>query len=72
MADVEGNVVDNPRWERSSITAGFNWFVHPQIVLKAHYSDRKLGSENYNQTTLQFTGEKQHEKTFSTGIGFYF
>lgn len=72
MAEVEGNVIDNPRWERNSITAGFNWFVHPQIVLKAHYSDRQLGSENYNQTTLQYTGEKQHEKTFSTGIGFYF
>lgn len=72
MADVEGNVVDNPRWERSAITGGLNWFVHPQIVVKAHYSDRRLGSENYNQTTLEFTGKKQHEKTFSTGIGFYF
>ncbi len=72
MAEVEGNVIDNPRWERTTITAGFNWFIHPQIVLKAHYSDRKLGSENYNLTTLIYTGEKQHEKTFSTGIGFYF
>jgi len=72
MADVEGNVVDNPRWERTTFTAGFNWFVHPQIVLKAHYANRKLGSENYNPTTLVYTGESQHEKTFSTGIGFYF
>lgn len=72
MYDVEGVVVDNPRWERSAITGGFNWFVHPQIVLKAHYSNRRLGSENYNQRTLVYTGKKQHEKTFSTGIGFYF
>jgi hypothetical protein len=31
-----------------------------------------LGSENYNPSTLEFTGEKQHEKTFSAGIGFKF
>ncbi len=72
MQDVEGAIVKNPRWERSTITGGINWFVHPQIVVKAHYSDRKLGSENYDPATLQFTGEKQHEKTFSAGIGFKF
>lgn len=72
MQDVEGSVIDNPRWQRSAITGGFNWFVHPKIVIKAHYSDRRLGSENYDQATLQFTGKKQHERTFSTGIGFEF
>jgi hypothetical protein len=72
MQDVEGAIVKNPRWERSAITGGINWFVHPQIVVKAHYSDRKLGSENYDPSTLQFTGSKQHEKTFSAGIGFTF
>ena len=72
MQDVEGALVKNPRWQRSAITGGINWFVHPQIVVKAHYSDRKLGSENYNPSTLEFTGNKQHEKTFSAGIGFKF
>ena len=72
MQDVEGAIVKNPRWQRSAITGGVNWFVHPQIVLKAHYSDRRLGSENYNPSTLEFTGKKQHEKTFSAGIGFKF
>lgn len=72
MQDVEGAIVKNPRWQRSAITGGLNWFVHPQIVVKAHYSDRKLGSENYDPSTLQFTGSKQHEKTFSAGIGFTF
>ena len=72
MQDVEGAIVKNPRWQRSAITGGINWFVHPQIVVKAHYSDRKLGSENYDPSTLQFTGSKQHEKTFSAGIGFTF
>jgi hypothetical protein len=72
MWNTEGSVIDNPRWERSSMTGGINWFVHPQIVVKAHYSDRKLGSENYDPNTLTYTGTKQHEKTFSTGIGFVF
>ncbi|WP_053976954.1 porin family protein [Mangrovimonas xylaniphaga] len=72
MHSVAGEIIDNPRWERSSITGGLNWFVHPQIVFKAHYSDRKLGSENYDLATLEYSGEKQHEKTFSTGIGFFF
>lgn len=72
MQDVEGAIIKNPRWQRSAITGGVNWFVHPQIVIKAHYSDRRLGSENYNPSTLEFTGKKQHEKTFSAGIGFIF
>jgi hypothetical protein len=72
MQDVEGAIVKNPRWKRSAITGGINWFIHPQIVVKANYSDRKLGSENYDPSTLQYTGKKQQEKTFSAGIGFKF
>lgn len=72
MQEVEGSVVKKPRWERSAIMGGFNWFVHPQIVLKAHYQNRTLGSENINPTTLAYTGKKQQENTFSAGIGFSF
>ncbi|WP_437397669.1 autotransporter outer membrane beta-barrel domain-containing protein [Flagellimonas lutimaris] len=72
MYDVEGSIVDNPRWERNTITGGFNWFVHKNIVLKAHYVDRRLGSENYDRTTLEYTGKKQHERIFATGIGYKF
>lgn len=72
MQNVEGNVVDNPKWERSTKTLGFNWFVLPQIVIKGQYSDRQLGSENFNPDTLIATGKKQHEKTFSLGLGFTF
>lgn len=72
MHDVEGSVIDNPRWQRSTITGGLNWFVAQEIVVKAHYSNRKLGSQNYDLATLQFTGEKQVENTFSIGIGFEF
>jgi hypothetical protein len=72
MYAVEGAVVDNPRWERSSITGGINWYIIPQVVFKAQYSNRKLGSQNVNPSTLAFTGEKQKENTFSTGISFIF
>jgi hypothetical protein len=72
MYEVEGNVVQNPKWERSTITTGVNWFVHPQIVFKAHYSNRRLGSQNYDPATLIYTGKKQKENTFSLGVGFTF
>ncbi len=70
--EVEGNVIKNPRWQRSTITAGINWFVIDDIVVKAQYTDRCLGSENYDQNTLEFTGKKQHERTFSLGLAFEF
>ncbi|OYU82002.1 MAG: hypothetical protein CFE23_01490 [Flavobacterium sp. BFFFF1] len=72
MRNVEGNVVDNPRWERSSITGGINWYVIPQVIVKAQYSNRRLGSQNVNPSTLAFTGERQKENTFSTGISYVF
>jgi len=72
MNSTAGTVIDNPRWERSSVTAGFNWFLHPQIVYKIQFTNRRLGSENFNPSTLEFTGKKQIENTFSTGIAFKF
>jgi hypothetical protein len=72
MLTTEGNIVKNPRWQRSTIAAGFNWFVHPQIVYKIQYAHRTLGSENYDPNTLLPTGKKQQENTFSMGIGFQF
>lgn len=72
MYSTEGNVVDKPRWERSGITEGINWFVTDEVVLKAHYQVRTLGSENFDPATLVYTGEHQKEKTFSVGIGFEF
>jgi hypothetical protein len=59
MFQTKGSIFDNPRWERSVITGGINYFPLPNIVLKAQYSNRSLG-----------TG--QTENTFSTGIGFDF
>jgi len=72
MHQVEGNVIRKPRWERSAIMGGFNWFPHPQIVLKAHYQNRMLGSDQYDPVTSLNTGRRQQENTFSAGIGFSF
>ncbi|TYP98792.1 hypothetical protein C7447_102107 [Tenacibaculum adriaticum] len=48
---------DNPRWERSEITFGVNYFITPKIVFKGHYAINSLGTN-------------QKERTFLTGIGF--
>ncbi len=61
MYRVEGNIFDNPRWERSSITIGVNYFPHEKIALKVQYSLRRLGLIDRNL-----------ERTFSLGIGFEF
>ncbi|MFV0305650.1 MAG: autotransporter outer membrane beta-barrel domain-containing protein [Moheibacter sp.] len=71
MHETSGSIVANKRWKRSVITAGLNWFIFPQVILKAQYSSRKLGSDNVNIATGEVDG-KQMENIFSTGIGFTF
>lgn len=59
MLQTEGSVSDNPRYERNIITGGINYFPLPNVVLKAHYAFRSLGS-----------GE--NENTYAMGVGFDF
>lgn len=61
MAEVAGDVFDNPRWERDVITAGINFLPIDDLVFKAQYSHRSLGIPADNV-----------EETFSLGIGFEF
>ena len=61
MAKVTGDVFDNPRWERKTLTAGVNVKPIENFVVKLQYSDRKVGIPTLN-----------HEKTFTLGIGFEF
>jgi hypothetical protein len=61
MAEVTGDVFDNPRWERDVITAGINFLPFEDLVFKAQYSQRTLGIPDENI-----------ERTFSLGIGFEF
>lgn len=72
MFQTRKNVVKKPRWERLAFTGGFNWMVHPNVVFKAHYQNKTLGSENIIPSTLEFTGKKQKDNTFSLGVGFNF
>lgn len=72
MFKTEGNILSNPRWDRNSYTFGINWFIHPQIVFKIQYSERILGSKQFDANTFTYSGKNQKEKIFSTGLGFNF
>ncbi len=61
MYEVTGIVSDNPRFERTTHTAGVHYLYLPGISLKAQYSDRTLGLSSLNR-----------EKTVSLGLGFEF
>jgi hypothetical protein len=61
MADVEGDIFDNPRWERTVYAGGLNYHVNEEVVVKAEYAHRKLGTATDNI-----------ENTFSLGLGFEF
>ena len=61
MAAVEGEIFDNPRWERQTWTFGANYHPHPQLVFKAHYAMRRLGTEVENK-----------EDALAVGFGFQY
>lgn len=69
MYAVAGNVIENPRWERSVTTFGLNYFVHPEVVLKAHYAINTLG-ENALDAYGKPIGNK--DKTLLLGLAFTF
>ena len=60
MFKTEGQVFNNPRWERHVLTAGLNYDINPYVRLKGQYSVRQLGIPSANQ-----------ERTFGLGLGFY-
>jgi hypothetical protein len=59
MFKTRGEVFNNPRWERLSISSGINFNIFDKLTFKSQYTYRKLGTDALNT-----------EKTFSTGIGF--
>ena len=59
MYKTQGTVSDNPRYENTIFAGGLNYFPIPNIVFKANYEWRTLGS-----------GEQ--DNTFSAGFGFNF
>lgn len=62
MEQVTGNVFADPRFKRNLITFGINFFVLPNLVLKADYSMRQVGG---------FDSIYNDENTFGLSIGFY-
>lgn len=60
MYKTEGEVFNNPRWERHTWTAGLNYDLNPYVRLKAQYAVRKLGIPSANL-----------ERSFGLGLGFY-
>jgi len=61
MADVEGSVFDNPRWDRQAWTTGWSYQPHPSYLFKGEYSHRELGIDTLND-----------EDTVAVGMGFVF
>lgn len=61
MAEVTGNIFDNPRWERRTFTVGGMYRPLNPLVVKAAYAMRELGTATQNS-----------ENTFSMGLGFEF
>ena len=76
MAEVRGDIFDNPRWERKTWTFGANYHPHPQLVFKGHYSARTLGStpvEVLDTIPIEiFDTEFEDEHTFALGFGFQY
>ncbi len=58
MFETAGGIFDNPRWERKVWTAGVNYRLVPEFILKGQFSRRTLGLAASNR-----------EDTFSVGLG---
>ena len=59
MYKTQGNIFNNPRYERQILTVGLNFFITETVVVKAHQAWRTLGSN-------------EKENTFCVGFGFDF
>lgn len=61
MQEVEGSTLQDARYKRDLTTFGLNYFILPNLVLKADYSMRRIDSGNYNNEntfgmSLAYTG----------------
>ena len=61
MYETEGFVQDLDRYERSTITAGINYFFRPNIVFKADYAITSSGDESIDDM-----------KAFTLAVGYQF
>ena len=61
MYTTEGNIFNNPRWERQVWGIGLNYQPIKELIIKTYYSSRKFGIPQRNL-----------ENTFTLGFGFAF
>ena len=61
----EGSVVPDPRCQVSKWTAGINWFALPNLVVKADYTTRQVGTQK-----VFGTSKYNSENEFSIGIAY--
>lgn len=61
MYRVTSDTFDNPRWERTDYTGGLNYRPIDDLIIKAEFTHRVLGTDVDNV-----------EDTFSLGLGFEF
>ena len=62
MHQTTGNVFPDPRFERNLLTTGVNFFLSPEVVIKADFSHRTFGLKRYNDEntigiSVGYTGE---------------
>lgn len=63
---AEGNASVDPRCQVSKWSAGFNWNVLPNVVVKADYSNRRIGT----QRLFGYSGTYNRESEVRLGIAF--
>ena len=58
-------MVPDPRCQVSKWTAGINWFALPNLVVKADYTTRQIGTQK-----VFGTSKYNSENEFSIGIAY--
>lgn len=67
MYKTTGVILKNPRWERSVLTFGANYYINPHIVLKTQYAVNSIGVDMLDGFG-NVIGNK--ERTFLVGMAF--
>ncbi|MCB1183338.1 hypothetical protein KDM41_07880 [bacterium] len=61
MHGTTGGIFADPRFDRTILTCGLNWFPRPSVAVKADFAVRSLGAERYRD-----------EKTYGASLGLVF
>lgn len=63
---AEGKTTVDPRCQVSKWQAGINWYALPNLVVKADYSNRRIGT----QQVFGYSGSYNRENEFSIGLAY--